>query len=240
MTDTLDSLAFVQHDIHRELLGDVLRCAREDNEVAGLLLTGSVARGDAYPGSDLDLYAVLRDGRSRTFVTETRRGIVVEIGYADFDLAKHQMEDNPMSVYRYLDGRILHDPQGLLQRLVEIARERFEAYEAQEEERRRIAYWLESARIKITAARDAGDVLKATYVASTVSWPLLEGLWAAANKPMPPNGAVLPHVRDLDETIPCVDQMLHRLFIGDTTGHIEITLELIDRAVSLLRREETI
>lgn len=229
-------LAYVQHDIHRELLEDILRCALRDDAVAGLLLTGSVARGDAYPGSDLDLYVLLHDGRRRPFLTQTRRGIVVEISYADFHYARRKLEDNPMSVYRYLDGRILYDPQGLLRRLVGIARERFAAYEVPEEERQRIAYWLESARVKIVAAWDAGDLMKASYVVSTTSWPLLEGLWAAADKPMPPNGGVLPHVRDLEDITPGVERGLRTIFLEDTNERIEASLELIDRIVPLLRR----
>lgn len=229
-------LSFIQHNIHRELLGDVLRCALGDDAVAGLILTGSVARGDAYPGSDLDIYVLLHDGLSRRFLAQTRRGIVVEIGYADFALAKRKLEANPMSVYRYLDGRILYDPRGLLRRLVDIAGERFAAYEVPTEEKQHIAYGLESARVKIAAARDAGDVMKAAYVVGTISWPLLEGLWAAVGKPMPPNGAVLPHVRDLEDVTPGVEPGLRRLFLGDTNVRIEATLELVDRIMPLLRR----
>ncbi len=228
-------LTFVQHDVHRELLGEILGSVLDD-AVVGLMVTGSVARGDAYPGSDLDLYALLRRGESRPFSSEVRRGIVVEISYADFELAERQIEERPMSVYRYLDGRSLYDPLGLLSRLVEIARKRFDTYEVSKEERERVAYWLESARVKMTAAREAGDVLRAAFVADTTSWPLLEGMWAAAGKPVPPNGSVLPHRGDLEGAFPQVGETLRRLFLGDATERIEASLELTDGTLTLLRR----
>ena len=57
-------LASIANETHRCLLQEILDRACRDDEVIGVLLTGSVARGDAYPGSDLDVFMPLRDGCS--------------------------------------------------------------------------------------------------------------------------------------------------------------------------------
>ena len=160
-------LAFIENEVHRRLLREAIDDARRDPDVIGIMLTGSLARGDAYPGSDLDVQILLRDGCSREFHAELRRGILVECSYADETRTRSKIEHDPMNVYSYLDGRILYDPGGRLEALVSAARARFDTYRVPAEEAHRIAHWLKSARIKIGAARDAGDELRAAYVAGT-------------------------------------------------------------------------
>jgi predicted nucleotidyltransferase len=227
-------LAFIDSEIHRLLLQEAVERACGDTDVTGVLLVGSVARGDAYPGSDLDVYVLLRDGCSRSFRSEVRQGIIVEHRYADYDHAAEEMERNPMRVYAYLDGHILYDPEGQLARLVNMARARLESYETPGKEKHKIAYWLESARYKMIVAREAGDLLQAAYVVSTASWPILEGLWAANDKPMPPNGAVRAHIRDLSRTPPALEDLWHRFFAGDVSDRIQAAIELIDWVVPVL------
>jgi predicted nucleotidyltransferase len=229
-------LGFVQFERHRRLLCEVLARAGDDPEVLGVLLKGSVARGDAYPGSDLDVQILLRQGsRSRAFLSEVREGTVVESSFADPEEARAKLARQPMWVYAYLDGHILYDPEGRLASLVALARARFEGYRAPAEERRRLAYWLQSARVKIVAAMEAGDVVKAAYVASTTSWPILEAIWAANDMPVPPSGAVWAHVGDLDKGPPEVEALLRRLFAGETADRVQAALEVVDWAVPALR-----
>ena len=183
--------------IYQILLQEILDESSQQSDVIGILLTGSVARGDVLPGSDLDLRFLLAPGSRRSFSAELRQGILVERGYADVSKALRKLDSNPMEVYAYLDGRILFDSQGALADLTEQARQRFAAYHVPDDERREIAYWLQSARIKMAAALTASDTLKAAYLTSTQSWPLLQGLWAANEKPLPPNGSVWVHLKDL-------------------------------------------
>ncbi len=44
-------------------------------KVNGFMLIGSVARGDAYPESDLDFYILLEDGQKKKFHSEMREDI---------------------------------------------------------------------------------------------------------------------------------------------------------------------
>jgi predicted nucleotidyltransferase len=96
------------------LLQEIVDEARTHEDILAILLTGSVARGDALPGSDLDLRFILSPGHSRTFQSEFRRGILIERGYADLAQAQSKLKTNPMEVYAYLDGQILYDPATIL------------------------------------------------------------------------------------------------------------------------------
>lgn len=222
------SLAFIESEVHRRLFQQILDDARCDPDVIGVMLTGSFARGDACPGSDLDVHILLRDGCSRDFRAELRQGMLVECSYADDARARSQLARDPMHVYSYLDGRVLYDPQGRLQALVSAAQARLEAYRVSPDEARGIAHWLRSARIKIAAARDAGDELRAAYVASTSSWEMLRGIWAVYDKPVPPCGALWAHLHDLPAGPPDLEAWLRRLFTGDTSDRIGAALEIID------------
>jgi len=222
------NLAFIESEVHRRLLREVLDDARRDPDVIGVMLTGSLARGDAYPGSDLDVHILLRDGCGRAFHAELRQGILVECSYADETRARSKIERDPMHTYAYLDGHILYDPEGRLQALVSAARARFEGYRVSAEETQGIAHWLNSARIKILAARDAGDELRAAYVTCTSSWEMLRGIWAAYDKPVPPCGALWAHLHDLPAGPPDIEAWLRRLFAGDTGDRISAAIEIID------------
>jgi len=217
--------------IHQAIIEEALAIVVRDPEAIGLLLTGSLARGDAHPGSDVDLRVLLASERVRAFRSEFHRGIVVEQAYADVALAEAHLENNPMEVYAYLDGRILHDPTGDLARLAEAARQRFSTYHAPPEERAAIAYWLRSARLKMAAAGAAGDLRRAAYVSSTTSWPLLTGLWAANDRPMPPSGAVWAHLADLSKGPLQVEARLECLFMGEASERVQVAIDLIEWAV---------
>jgi len=227
-------LAFVGDETHRRLLHEILDRALRDQETIGVLLMGSVSRGDAYPGSDLDLLILLRDGCSRPFHSEVREGLLVECAYADVNQAQAKLERNPMRVYAYLDGRILYDPQGWLGQLTDLARASLASYEMPGEDKHKLAYWLESTRHKMIAAREAGDLLQAAFVASTTSWKILEGLWAVNDRPMPAGGAVRAHIQDLTRRPPALEDLWHRLFAGDAPSRVQAAIEAIEWVVPRL------
>jgi hypothetical protein len=219
---------YMKPNIHQTLLQEIIDEASQQPDIIGILLTGSVARGDALPGSDLDLRFLLTPGSSRPFSTEWRQGILVERGYADISKARRKLESNPMEIYGYLDGHILFDPQGVLADLREQARQRFAAYRVPDDERREIAHWLLSSRIKLTAALAARDTLKAAYLASTVSWQLLQGLWAANEKPVPPNGSVWVHLKDLSRGPQDVEEQLKQFLLDEPLSRAQIAINLIN------------
>jgi predicted nucleotidyltransferase len=234
----LPDLSFVADDMHRRLLRELLDELLRDEEVIGVLLTGSLARGDALPGSDVDLQVILADGLPRSFSSGIREGIMVEKKSADYEDTLDRLSRRPMEVYSYLDGCILHDPEGKLEKLRSAARDRFAAYRTPDEEKRGAIHWIKSALIKLEAARRASDDLKAAYVASTTSWPLLEGLWAANDWPVPPNSSVWPHLNDLTNDPAPLEEWLKQLFLGSVDERTEAASVLMRRIVERLESGE--
>jgi hypothetical protein len=155
-----------------------LATAQADAEMSGLLLAGSLARGDAARLADIDLYLLLRVGSRRPSRAEMRDGILVEWHYADRARTQTKLTTNPMALYTYLDGRILYDPAGHLQDLTALARQLLDSYTVSDRERAGMTHWLLSAQLKVAAARDSGDTLKAGYIVTTTAFEVLVGLWA--------------------------------------------------------------
>jgi hypothetical protein len=228
------SLKFPMHQTHQRLLESLVAQANGDHEIIGIMLQGSVARGDAHLHSDLDLFMLLRDDYQRAFHSEQRGSILVECHYGNFEQTKGKIECNPMLVYGFTDGLILHDVGGILKQLVDHAQQCLAAYTASPTIKNSISHWLVSARMKMNAAREAGDVLKAAYITSTTSWTLLEALWAINNKPTPPAGAVLPHLCDLTLKPDDLSGLFESLFMGDTLTRVQTMMETIDWVVPLL------
>lgn len=212
---------------NRTILLASLDETERDDEVIGLLLTGSLARGDALPGTDLDLVYVLADGHSRPFSRELVQGIVVERAYIDEPAEVARLHTNPMRIYGHLDGRILRDPEGALERLRLRARRLFESYATPDPERVEVAFLLRCSRDKMRVALGGGDLLKAAYVASTSSWQIMVGLWAANDLPLPPNSSVRPHLRDLSGP-PDIEPRYRALFLADAEHRVQVALDLID------------
>lgn len=205
----------------------LVREFRRDPNVRGVLVTGSRARGDALPGSDIDLLVLTALQPEKTFVSETRDGVLVERHVRDVEAARSRLSERPLELYSYLDGRILYDPDGHLAGLVEVARDRFERYRTPPREKQAILYWLGSVNIKLRAALAAGDSLKTGYYASVNSWKVLEGLWALSYKPVPPAGAVWAHLPDLTRRPEGLETALKQMFTGTAEERAGRTLELI-------------
>jgi predicted nucleotidyltransferase len=161
------NLSFVTDDRHRRLLQVVVDESNADPAVIGILLSGSLARGDALPGADIDLLLLVTDETPTSFSHEMREGIMIERHVVTVAAAQRRVAEQPMAVYIYLDGRILADPRGYLANLTATARARLAAYRSSASERHAIAHWLRSAHIKLTTARSAGDDLKAAYIIPT-------------------------------------------------------------------------
>ena len=214
------------------LIASVLAEARADAEVLGVMLQGSTARGDALPGSDVDLFVLLWPGIRRDFAAEERDGLWLERHHADADGAREKLRASPGLAYGLDEGRILHDPTGELADLVAFARDLLRDYRTPPAEMTAILYWLRSAWMKIEAAHDAGDRVRAGFVAATTSWTVLEGIWAINHRPMPPSGAVPSRLADLDRTPPDWPMLFVEMFTGDDRTRIDAVLRAIEWVLS--------
>ncbi len=63
-----ENLSFITYKKHKKLLQTILNESLYMYKVNGLMIIGSIARGDAYPESDLDLYVLLENGQKKDFI----------------------------------------------------------------------------------------------------------------------------------------------------------------------------
>jgi len=227
-------LSFIKSYVHRQIVTEIYHKTMYDNEIIGLLLQGSVARGDCYQSSDIDIYVLLRDELNRPFFSEYRDNILVEIKYVNFEHSTNNCKVTPMGIYNFLDSVILFDHQGKLKELRELAKNTFHQYRTTQSEIKSIAYWLESSLVKIKAANEEQDDLKASFVVTTTSWQMLEGIWAVNNKPVPPNGSVLFHLRDLERIPENMTEKIKFLFTGNVKERTETAIEMIEWTIGQL------
>ncbi|MED1612342.1 nucleotidyltransferase domain-containing protein [Bacillus paranthracis] len=217
-----------KHEQHKKIVQTIVAETLCTEKVNGFMLIGSVARGDAYPDSDLDFYILLEDGQKKKFHSETREGIFVEYKYADVNQILVNFKNNPMELYSFLEGEILFDKSGDLKKLKGIAISEFENYRVSSDKVKGIFHWLHSSFIKIQSALKANDELKASYIVHTSTWTLLEGIWAINNKPVPPAGSVLKYIKTLSIVPVNFEDYINRLFLGDTKDRIKAAMELIE------------
>ncbi|MEA1010730.1 MULTISPECIES: nucleotidyltransferase domain-containing protein [Bacillus cereus group] len=224
----IESLLFITNEKHKKLVQTIVVETLSIDKVNGCMLIGSVARGDAYPESDLDFYILLADGQKKEFYTETRAGILVEYKYADVNQIQVNFKNNPMELYSFLEGKVLFDKSGELKKLKEIAKHEFENYRFSCDKLKSISHWLHSSLIKIQSALKANDELKASYIVHTSIWTLLEGIWAINNKPVPPAGSVLKYIQTLPNRPNRFDEMISKVFLGDTRERISSAIFLME------------
>lgn len=199
-----------------------------DPQVLGVLVQGSVARGDHHASSDLDLLVVLEEGVFRKFRSEVIDGIHVERHHGDPATLWGKLARRPALAYGLRDGRVLHDPHGALAGLVRFAAEVLDSYKTPERELRDLRYWLYASRVKLGAALAAGDDLRAGFLASTTTWKALEGVWAVNDLPMPHGGAVLAYLDDLDVNPLDSPPLVTALFGGTARERALTCCRLID------------
>lgn len=175
----LPDLAFVQHEHHRRLLlEELIRAVRAG--VLGFRVGGSVSRGTARPGSDLDLWLYWPE--ARPFQTEERGSLVIERHGHTLERARQDVEDrHELALLGWAESRVLHDPGGELTRIQAEAQRRLAAYRTPETERRRLRHWLASTLGKLEGT--SGDA--ATFLVRTTLWTLAEALCAINNFPPP-------------------------------------------------------
>lgn len=233
----LETQTSIKHEQHKKLVQTIVAEILSIDKVTGCMLIGSVARGDAYPDSDLDFYILLEEGQKKKFHSETREGILVEYKYADVNQILVNLKNNPMELYTFLEGEILFDRSNELKKLKEIAAYEFENYRVSSDKVKGISHWLRSSLIKIQSAMKAHDELKASYIVHTSPWTLLEGIWAINNKPTPPAGSVLRYIQVLPNKPIQLETLLHKLFLGDTTERISSAIFLIDWVLHNLKNK---
>lgn len=203
------------------VLDKEIELLKKDSFVKGIMLIGSVSYGIANKYSDLDLIVLCDKDQ---FVVKEVDGITVEIHYSKYETLLHRLESNPIEVYKYLYSKIILD-NGSLKALIEKAKNIYQNYQTPIKEKDNIKYWLKATKIKLISALENKDELKLSYLLSTNTWKLLEGLFAINNKPMPPSSLTYYLSKDMNIEL---DYWFTKLLIGNVLDRAESMIKLID------------
>ena len=195
---------------------------KKDTSIDAVLLNGSVAFGTATDLSDLDIIVL---GKRNDFVSQLIDGVLVEIHYTTFDKAIGKLKSNPMEIYKYLDAKIEYD-NGKAQEIIIYAETVLEHYCASKKERSEICYWLKSTRMKLESAFSKQDVLLISYLVTTNTWKVLEGVWAVNKMPVSPSSSLYRRYSKL-KLIPC-QEWFEKLLIGSAENRGSTMIDIID------------
>ncbi len=205
-----------------EVLEKEIQVLKDNKKVEAVLLTGSVAYGAAVEDSDLDLIVIADENN---FVSKYTDDILVEIHFHKYNTLVKNLESNSIDVYNYLYSKIIFD-NGKLEKLIARAKAIYNNYCTPSSEKEEIFYWLSSTKLKLTAAINSKDESRMSYLISTNTWKVLEGVWAMNNKPMPPSSLTFAKYNDL-EYIP-FDNWFNDLLIGDGISRARAMIKIID------------
>ncbi len=205
-----------------EILNDELVTLISDKNIEGVMLIGSVAYGNATEDSDLDI-VVLCD--TDKFVSKYVDNILVEIHFQKYNTMIRKLKSNPSEVYKYIYSKILFD-NGKLNQIINEANQIYNSYKTPNEEIDDIKYWLSSTKIKLSSALKSEYKMQISYLLSTNTWKVLEGVFALNNKPMPPSSLVF-HKHDILNVIPA-GNWFEELFVGDLISRANAMIDIID------------
>ena len=93
--------------------------------------------------------------------------------------------------------------------------------------------------MKLAAAHDVGDDLKAAYIVTTQALEVMVGLWAINQRPMPASGGVLAHLADLPLQPDHLPDWLQQLFQGTLRERITTFEALCEWLIPQLRTPAT-
>ena len=207
---------------HLDILESEVKKLKQNKNVKGVLLIGSVAYGMATDNSDLDLIVISNENK---FVSEYVDGILVEKHFGKYSILLKRLENNPVEVYKYLFSKIIFD-NGELNKLIAKAKEIYNSYCTPDKEKEEICYWLSATKIKLLSAINSNDEMKVSYLLSTNTWKVLEGVWAKNNKPMPPSSIAFVKNNEL-ACVPC-DNWFNKLLVADNFSRANYMIDTID------------
>ena len=192
--------------LHGRVLSAVLAGAQADPDVCGLLLAGSLARGTARADSDIDVLAVTRGQDARAPWRSAARPLPVDVlartaGEWRARFAPDRPGDESWG-YAFLDGMVLHDPQGTVGRLISDAAVIHERDRVPAPIKDHYMRLWRHVRPKMLAVLSRGDPVETGWASAVMTNDLLRTVWAANELPNPSLdlGTVQRHLDDL--TVP--------------------------------------
>lgn len=101
-----------------KIIADYIEELKKQDNILGILIFGSYARGEQRENSDVDVFALVKDGTWRD--VEVRDGQVFEMVYSSPNNARQFYETNPNdAVQQWTDGEVVYDPDGEMEKMRE-------------------------------------------------------------------------------------------------------------------------
>jgi len=225
--------------LHRRVLSAIVADARADPGVRGLLLTGSLARGTARAGSDLDVLVVTSGQAADDGWRSATRPLPVDFlvrtpGQWRARFAPDRPRDESWG-HAFLDAVVLHDPEGIAARLIADAAGIHERYQVPAAVKAHYKRLWHHARPKMLAALSHGDPAEIGWASAAMTNDALRTARAASDLPNPSLdlGTVQRHLDDL--TIPAdAPAQIRAILRASPQESLQRQLDLIDAILPYL------
>ena len=115
--------------IQREIVARMVQDLPKRFPACGILVAGSVQRGEERPDSDLDLFVVFPgDGAVRLEHETSREGIKVDLAVFPENGFQREVKQEWFKFWMFSQAELVHDPTGIAKRNQEIARSYFRTH----------------------------------------------------------------------------------------------------------------
>lgn len=228
-------------EVHRRVLAEVLGELRADPEVRGVMVGGSLSRGTARADSDLDLLVVIGMQAVDPPWRGRRRELTVDLlvrTAAEWreHFAPRRVGDESWG-YAFLDGVVLHDPDGVVAALVAEVPASHAGYRTPEPVRAHYAALWAHLRPKLAAVLERGDPVEVGWAAKVMTNDVMRTAWAVNDLPNPSLdlGTVRRHLDDLTAPAGLPDRLREMLAAAPAEA-LRRQLDLLDALEPLLSR----
>jgi predicted nucleotidyltransferase len=228
--------------LHQRVFGEILAEAAADPNVRGVMLGGSLARGTARADSDLDILVVTAgQADDEAPWRKSHRPLPVDFLVRTADqwrarFAPSRIGDESWG-YAFLDGAVVHDPDGIVARLVSDVADIHAHYRAPAPVKAHYARLFGHVGQKMVDVLRRGDPVEIGWAAAIMTNDLIRAIWAANDLPNPSLdlGTVQRHLGDL--CVPAdAPALLCALLSASPEETLRRQLDLTDTLMPLLRR----
>jgi len=202
----------------------------------GIVISGSVARGDFGSRSDVDLYILMEDEHEKTFKTEVIDGRRFEFTYYPLKtLRKEIMEktENPRALNVFNEAKILYDPKGIAQELVELAKHRYKTFKYPPDKIQWARYAIICMKDKILDDLENNRETFALYDTYSVVNYVLSGLLYLQNIPNRDYRGNLKLVLNNENFDEHLKLLITKVIRSSSTEKVDASLELCDSFLKL-------
>lgn len=212
-------------ELHNKIIDDLQKEFEQNSNVLAMFVTGSVARGEAVDGNDLDVHLVTN---GEEISKQYRVGnTLVELSTLTIPEALERIQENPMFVYMYLDAKAVFDKGSHLEIFQNKAKDVLQSYKPMQEEKKAVKKWLSSVVDKIAAAKKSEDAMKISFCISCNLWKTVEGMYMINSVPVPAFTSALRRLKTLKILPQDFEAKWQKILLGSLDDRTDETIELI-------------